>query len=91
MPRARAGAGAKAERQIEREKAQLEGLKCVESMLRAELWNVENEYAEQREAWEQERSVLERERSVGCALCHPLVLRARTRAAGARVPTAGST
>ena len=72
---------AKAERQIERVKAQMEGLKCVESMLRAELWNVENEHAEQCEAWE-------RERSVGCALCHPLVLRART--AGPRVPTAGS-
>ena len=42
-------------------------LKGVESILRAELWDVENEYAvaEQREVWE---------RSVGCALCHPLVL-----------------
>ena len=39
-------------------------------MLRAELWDVENEYAEQLEVWE-------RERSVGRALCHPLLLRAR--------------
>ena len=64
---------AKAERQIERVEAQMVWLKGVESILRAELWDVENEYAEQREVWE-------RERSVGCALlCHPLVLRARGR------------
>ena len=62
---------AKAERQIERLEAQMRGLNAVESILCAELWNEENEHAEQREAWEEERSV-------GCALCHPLVLRART-------------
>jgi len=63
---------AKAERQIEfeREKAQLESLKCAESILRAELWKEEIEHAEQCEAWE-------RERSVGCALCHPLIIRKR--------------
>jgi len=61
---------AKAERQIEREKAQLESLKCAESILRAELWKVEIEHAEQCEAWE-------RERLVGCALCHPLIIRKR--------------
>ena len=66
---------AKAEKQIERVEAQMVRLKGVESMLRAELWDVENEYAEQREAWE-------RERSVGCALCHPLALRARAAAGG---------
>ena len=75
---------AKAERQIGRVKEQMEGLKCVESILRTELWREENEHAEQCEAWE-------RERSVGCALCHPLVLRARARVAGSRVPTASST
>ena len=52
--------------------------RCGERILRAELWDVENEYAEQREVWE-------RERSVGCALlCHPLVLSGRA-AAGAHV------
>ena len=61
---------AKAERQIEREKAQLESLKCAESILMAELWKEEIEHAEQCEAWE-------RERSVGCALCHPLIIRER--------------
>ena len=48
----------------------MESLKCVESILRAELWKEEIEHAEQREAWE-------RERSVGCALCHPLIIRKR--------------
>ena len=56
---------AKAERRIGRVEEQMDGLKCVESMLRAELWNAENEAAEQREAWE-------RERAIGCGLCHPL-------------------
>ena len=82
---------AKAERQIERVEAQMEGLKCVVSMLRADsLWNVEKAC----EAWERERSVWVRERSVGCVLCHPLLLEARARAAaraGSRVLTAGST
>lgn len=54
---------AKAERQIERVEAQMVGLKCVESTLRAELWKVENDHAEHCEAWERERSVWERERS----------------------------
>ena len=64
----------------------MEGLKCVASMLRAELWNVEKEC----EAWERERSVWVRERSVGYVLCHPLLLEARARAAaraGSRVLT----
>ena len=46
--------------------AQMKGLNAVESTLCAELWNEENDHAEQREAWEEERSV-------GCALCHPLI------------------
>ena len=46
------------------------GKKNVESTLCAELWNEENEHAEQREAWEEERSV-------DCALCHPLIIRKR--------------
>ena len=45
-------------------------MKCAESILRAELWKEEIEHAEQCEAWE-------RERSVGCALCHPLIIRKR--------------
>ena len=68
---------AKAEKRIGRVEEQMKGQTCVESILRTELWREENEHAEQCEIWE-------RERSVGCALCHPLVLRART-AAGAVV------
>ena len=66
---------AKAEKRIGRVEEQMKGQKCVESILRTELWREENEHAEQCEAWE-------RERSVGCALCHPLVLRARAAAGG---------
>ena len=61
---------AKAERQIERQEAQMKGLNAVESTLCAELWKEEIDHAEQRDAWE-------RERSVGCALCHPLIIRKR--------------
>ena len=63
---------AKAEKRIGRVEEQMKGQECVESILRTELWREENEHAEQFEAWEQERSV-------GCPLCHPLVLRARTK------------
>ena len=61
----------KAERRIDTLEGELKGLRVAENLLCAELWSEESESAEQCEAWE-------RERSVGCALCHPLVLRART-------------
>ena len=63
-------AAAAAEEERAKAERQMESLKCVESILRAELWKEEIEHAEQCEAWE-------RERSVGCALCHPLIIRKR--------------
>ena len=72
------------EKVADRRRKWVQALQVQIGRMRAEAARLAEERRKQHEAWE-------RERSVGCALCHPLVLRARTRAAWSRVPTASST
>ena len=57
---------AAAAREMERAGEQITRLQVEESILRGELWSDEIASVEQHEAWE-------RERLIGCGICHPLL------------------